>query len=104
MKFGKMVWWTYLPDKNRDPDIENRLVDTAGKERVGWIERIALKHTHYNMKSRLLIQSYCILQGAQFGTLWQSRGVGWGGREGSSRGRGHIYTYSYCCTEETNSI
>ena len=31
-----------------DADTENRLVDTVGKERVGPVERAALKHTHYH--------------------------------------------------------
>ena len=30
--------------RNKDVDVENRLVDTAGKDRVRWIERVALKH------------------------------------------------------------
>ena len=28
----KLCWWTYLQGRDRDADIENRLVDTAGKE------------------------------------------------------------------------
>ena len=33
-------------------------------------------------------------QETQIGTLYQPRGVGWGGRwEGDARGRGHMYTY-----------
>ena len=32
-----------------DTDIENRLVDTARKERMGWVERTVQKHTHYHM-------------------------------------------------------
>ena len=32
--------------------------------------------------------------GTQTGALYQSRGVGWGGRwEGSSKGSGYMYTY-----------
>ena len=27
----KWYWWTYLEGKNRDTDIENRLVDTKGE-------------------------------------------------------------------------
>ena len=35
-------------------------------------------------------------QETQTGALYQSRGVGWGGRwEGGSRGRGHMYTYGW---------
>ena len=33
-------------------------------------------------------------QETQTGALYQSRGMGWGGRwEGVSKGSGHIYTY-----------
>lgn len=39
-------------------DIENKLVDTVGKERVGWIERVALTY----------IQDY-MLVGDQLGAL-----------------------------------
>ena len=36
--------------------------------------------------------SFYTKQGAQPVALWQSRGVGWGGRwEGGSRRRGHMY-------------
>ena len=38
----KWYWGTYLQSRSRDSDIENRLVDTAGTEKVGWTERVAL--------------------------------------------------------------
>ena len=31
----KWYWWTYLEGRNRDADIENRLVDTAGEREGG---------------------------------------------------------------------
>ena len=35
-----------------------------------------------------------MIQETQTGSLYQPRGVGWGGKcEGTSRGRGHMYTY-----------
>ena len=37
-----------MQGRNRDADIEYRLVDTAG-EGEGETERVALKHTHYQM-------------------------------------------------------
>ena len=30
-----MVQWTYLQDRNRDADVENELLDTAGEEEAG---------------------------------------------------------------------
>ena len=41
----------------------------GGKERVGQIERVALKHIHYHMQSRLPVGSCYITQGAQPGAL-----------------------------------
>ena len=58
----------HLQSRNRDTDIENRLVETAGKERVG-IERVALKDTYYHMQNRQLVESCCITQEAQPGAL-----------------------------------
>ena len=34
----------YLQGRSRDADIENRLWTQQEKERVEWIERVALKH------------------------------------------------------------
>ena len=31
----KWYWWTYLQDRNRDTDVENGLVHTAGEEEGG---------------------------------------------------------------------
>ena len=47
-------------------------------------------------------------QGAQLDALWPPRGVGWGGWEGGSRGRGYgdiciRIADSLCCTAETNT-
>ena len=39
----------FLRGKNRDTDIENRLWTQEGRERVGKIERVALKHMPYHM-------------------------------------------------------
>ena len=39
-------------------------------------------------------QMCCMAQETQTGTLYQPRGVEWGGRwEGGSKGRGYMYTY-----------
>ena len=38
--------------RSRDADEENRLVETAGEERVEQTERAALMHIHYHKKSR----------------------------------------------------
>ena len=43
---GKWFWGTFLQGRNRDADRENRLWTQWGKERVGWTERVVLKHYH----------------------------------------------------------
>ena len=43
----KQYWWTYLQGKIRVSDMDKRIMDTAGKERTDWIERVALKYTDY---------------------------------------------------------
>ena len=48
----KWYWWTNLQGRNRDADTENRLLDIQGKERVGWFERVALRHIFYHMWDR----------------------------------------------------
>ena len=89
----KRYCWAHLQDISGDTDIENRRWTQSGKERVGRIESAALKHINIICK---IVQICCTMQGAQLGTLWQSRGLGWGGKwEGGSRGRGHVYTYDW---------
>ena len=44
-----MVLMNLFTGRNRDADIEIRLWTQWEKERVGWIEKVALKHTHYHM-------------------------------------------------------
>ena len=36
----------------RDTDVKNRLLDSMGEARVGWFERIKLKHVYYHMLNR----------------------------------------------------
>ena len=53
----KQHWWTYLQgkirvsvmDKIRLSVMDKRIMDTAGKERMDWIESIALKYTDYHV-------------------------------------------------------
>ena len=42
----RWYWQIYSQGSDGDADIENRLADAVGKERVGWIERVGWKHTH----------------------------------------------------------
>ena len=52
------------------------------KARVGWSERIALKHVYYNMWKRSPVQVWCMRQGAQG---WYT---GMAQRDGMGRGVG----------------
>ena len=63
-------------------DIKNRLLDTGGKPRVGWVERIALKHIYITI---------CKIDGGNPKLVLCDSLEGW---EGSSRGRGHMYQFS----------
>ena len=42
---GKWDWCTYFQGTNRDADTENKLWQQLGKEKVGWIKRVVMKHT-----------------------------------------------------------
>ena len=39
----------YFQGRNIDADIQYRLLDIAGEEECGQIDRVALKHIHYHM-------------------------------------------------------
>ena len=43
----KWYRWSYLQGRNRDPDAENKCMDTKGEEEVGGIGRLGLTYTHY---------------------------------------------------------
>ena len=45
----KRHWWTYMQGKIRVSVMDKRIMDTAGKERMDWIESIALKYTDYHV-------------------------------------------------------
>jgi len=77
----------------------------GGKQRVGWVEREALKYIHYHVWNRWLMGSCCITQEAQPGALWWPRGVGWeGGMEAQDRGViCTLMASSHCCTAETDT-
>ena len=78
-------------------DIEKRLVDTVGEGDGGmnWERSIGTYRLPY-VKLGSQWKSAVWHRELKSGALWKPRGVGWGGRwEGSSRGRGHMYTYGW---------
>ena len=61
------------------------------KARVGWSERIELKHVYYQVWNRSPIQVGCMRQMLRAGALGWPRGMGWGRRWEGGSGRGtHI--------------
>ena len=58
------------------------------KARVGWSERIALKHVYYQLWNRSPAQVGCMRQVLRAGALGWPRGIGWGGRWEWASGRG----------------
>ena len=50
------------------------------KARVGWSERTASKHVHYQVWNRSPAQVGCMRQVLGAGALGRPRGMGWGGR------------------------
>ena len=61
------------------------------KARVGWSERIALKHVYYQGWNRSPVQVGCMRQVLRAGALGWPRGMGWGGRwEGVSGWGTHV--------------
>ena len=61
------------------------------KARVGWSERIALKHIYYQVWNRSPVQIGCMRQVLRAGALGRPRGMGWRGRwEGESGWGTHV--------------
>ena len=58
------------------------------EERVGWSERIALKHVYYQVWNRLPAHVECMRQVLRAGALGRPRGMGRGGRWGGGSGWG----------------
>ena len=64
------------------------------KGRVGWSERIALKHVYHHMWNRSPAQVWCMKQVLRAGALGWPRGMGWGERwEGGSGWGTHVYPW-----------
>ena len=88
-------WWTYFQGRNKNSDIENRLMDTVGEGEGGpnWessFEIHILLCVKWTANKMLLCST-----GSSAWYSVTTRGVGWGrGRwDGDSRGREHMHTY-----------
>ena len=90
---------------NRDTDVENRLVDTAGEGEGGmnWESNTDIYTLPYIQE---LVRSCYETQGAQPGTLWDWEGWdgGRGGREAQDGGiQAYLWLTQRCCGAETNT-
>ena len=64
------------------------------KVRVGWSERIALKHVYYQLWNRSPVQVGCMRQVLRAGALGRPRGMEWSGRQEEGSGWGiHVYPW-----------
>ena len=45
----KWYWWTNFKGKNTISNMDNRIMGSAGEERVEWIERVTLKYSDYDV-------------------------------------------------------
>ena len=89
-----------FPDGNNNPicktEKETQMYRTEfwtlwEKARVGWSERIALKHVYYQVWNRSPAQVGCMRQVLGAGALGWPRGIGWGGRwEGGTGWGTHV--------------
>ena len=62
---GRQWHRSYRQDSRRDTDVKNRFWTLWKKVRVGWFERIALKHVYYHMWNKSPVRVQCMRQGAQ---------------------------------------
>ena len=65
MEFRKMVMMTLYARQQKRHRCKEQSFGLWEKARVGWFERIALKHVYYHMWNRSLGQVWCMRQGAQ---------------------------------------
>ena len=92
----RWYWWTYLQGGLRDRDTRTDLWtwgEGTGEQTESSIKTETLPYVKLDSQWKFAVW----LRELKSGALWQSRGVGWGGRwEGRSRRRGHTYrTYTY---------
>ena len=77
-----------MQNRKRDTDVQNRILDSWEKARVGWSERIALKQVYYQGWNRSPAQVGCMRQVLRAGALGRPKGMWWGGRQEGGSGWG----------------
>ena len=76
MEFRKIVMITLMQNRKRDTDVQNKLLDSGEKVRVGCFERTASKHVYYLGWKRSPAQVGCMRQVLGAGALGRPRGIG----------------------------
>ena len=98
MDFRKMVMMTlYMRQQKRHRYKEQTFGLCFEKARVGWFERIALKHLYYHIWNRWPVQVWCMKQGTQ------SWGTGTTQRDGIGREVGAGFRMGDTCTPMADS-
>ena len=107
----KRYWWTYLQD-NRDANVENRLVGTAGEGEGGTNWESSADIFILPPAKQRLVGSSLITQGAEPSAPddLEGWGGGWAGRDTQEGGDICTHTHTYtlmadlcCCMAETNT-
>ena len=92
MESRKIVMNLFAGQKWRNIHREQPYGHGEWEEMVKYMLRVTWKLTLPYVKQPMGI--CCMAQETQTGSLYQPRGMGWGGRqEGGSRGRVYVYTY-----------
>ena len=60
----KWQWWPCMWESKRGTYVWSRLLDSEGRERVGWFGRMALKHVYYHVRNESPVYVQCRIQHA----------------------------------------
>ena len=94
MEFKKMVMITLYAKHKKRQMYRTDFLTLWEKTRVGFSERIALKHVYYQGWNRSPAQVGCMRQALGPGALERPRGIGWRGRWVGGSGWGtHVNTW-----------
>ena len=70
----RCYWWTYMQGSSGEGDMVNRVVDTVGKDRVGWIKSSVEAYvTICKIENQREFAVWC--REPKSGAPWQLRGV-----------------------------
>ena len=94
MEFRKMVMMTLYARQQKRHRYKEQTFGLWEKARVGWFERIALKHVYYHMWNRWPVQVRCMKQGSQSRCTGTTQRDGMGMEVGEGSGWGtHVHPW-----------